>query len=68
MMNENKKRLVASALSVIFAMSFLTTSVFSSTDGDLSGTVPADLSGNLSGDLTAGGATDNQPQDAADEA
>ncbi len=39
-MNENKKRFVASALSLIFAMSFLTTNVYASSDNTPPGDPP----------------------------
>ena len=44
-MNENKKRFVASALSLIFAMSFLTTNVFAASSGSAMGEPPGDPPG-----------------------
>ena len=62
-MNENKKRFVASALSLIFAMSFLTTNVFASPNGDPPGDPPG---GSAMGDPPDGGPMGDPPGDPPD--
>ena len=62
-MNENKKRFVASALSLIFAMSFLTTNVFASPNGDPQGDPPG---GSAMGDPPDGGPMGDPPGDPPD--
>ncbi len=68
-MNENKKRFVASALSLIFAMSFLTTNVAAASGSNAPGNPPGGSEmGNPPGDPPGGSEMGNPPGDPPDGA